>query len=199
MHCPSSARPHAASRRQESRVPDDRFGGSEAITFVATVTIEPEHEAEYVALVTAMAEKIQVNEPGTTLHVLHRHPTEPHTYVAVERYRDTDAVTAHAESPYSAKRWGSSKTGWRNRSSFSSCIRSCRADKESKTRVRELNHPLRSADRGSPNSASPVRWSSAWPRLAQTQWQYGPRDPRRRDGREGRATCQPERAAECAG
>ena len=81
-------------------MPDDRFGGSDAITFVATVTIKPEHEEEFVALVTAMAEKIQVDEPGTTLHVLHRHPTEPHTYVAVERYRDTDAVTAHAESPY---------------------------------------------------------------------------------------------------
>ena len=38
---------------------------------------------------------------------LHRHPTEPHTYVAVQRYRDTDAVTAHAGMlRTSAKRWG---------------------------------------------------------------------------------------------
>ncbi len=87
-------------------MPDDRFGGSDAITFVATVTIKPEHEEEFVALVTAMADKVQVNEPGTTLYVLHRHPTEPHTYVAVERYCDADALTAHAESPYFGEAMG---------------------------------------------------------------------------------------------
>jgi quinol monooxygenase YgiN len=81
-------------------VPDDRFGGSDAITFVATVTIKAEHEAGYVALATAMAEKIQVDEPGTTLHVLHRYPTEPHTYVAVERYRKTEAWNGRAKTSY---------------------------------------------------------------------------------------------------
>jgi quinol monooxygenase YgiN len=85
---------------EESRVPDDRYGGSDAITFVATVTIKPEHEEEYLALVAAMADKILANEPGTTLHVLHKHPTEPYTYVAVERYRDAEAWNAHAEAPY---------------------------------------------------------------------------------------------------
>ena len=85
---------------------DDRYGGSDAITFVATVTIKPEHEEEYVALVTAMAEKVQADEPGTTVYVLHRHPSEPHTYVAVERYRAADAVTAHAESPYFGEAMG---------------------------------------------------------------------------------------------
>lgn len=81
-------------------MPNDRHGGSDAITFVATVTIKPEHEEEYVALVAAMADKVLANDPGTTLHVLHKHPTEPHLCVAIERYRDADALNAHAEAPY---------------------------------------------------------------------------------------------------
>ena len=82
-------------------MPDPRYGGSAVITFVATVTIKPEHEEEFVALVTATVDKVLANEPGTILHALHKHPTEPHAYVAVERYRDADALRAHAEAPYS--------------------------------------------------------------------------------------------------
>jgi quinol monooxygenase YgiN len=84
----------------EFRVADDRYGGSDVITFVATVTVKPEHEDEFVALHTATVDLILANEPGTTLHVLHEHPTEPHTYVAIERYRDADALKAHAEARY---------------------------------------------------------------------------------------------------
>jgi (4S)-4-hydroxy-5-phosphonooxypentane-2,3-dione isomerase len=87
-------------------VPDDRYGGSDAITFVATVTIKPEHEEEYLALAAAMVELILANEPDTTLHTLHKHPTEPHTYVAVERYRDAEAVRTHAASPYFVEAMG---------------------------------------------------------------------------------------------
>jgi hypothetical protein len=32
-------------------MPAERFGGSDLITFVATVSIKPEHEQDYVALV----------------------------------------------------------------------------------------------------------------------------------------------------
>ena len=85
---------------EESRVPDDRYGGSDAITFVATVTIKPEHEKEFVALVTATTNTVLGNEPGTTLYVTHAHPTEPHAYVSVERYRNAEALKAHAEAPY---------------------------------------------------------------------------------------------------
>ena len=79
---------------------DDRYGGSDTITFVATVTIKPEHEKEFVALMTATENMILANEPDTTLHVLHAHPTEPNTYVAIERYRNAEAVNAHREAPY---------------------------------------------------------------------------------------------------
>jgi quinol monooxygenase YgiN len=79
---------------------DDRFGGSDVITFVATLAIKPEHEDEFVAAVEATVEMIVVNEPGTALHVMHQHPTRPHTYVVIERYRDAEALKAHAAAQY---------------------------------------------------------------------------------------------------
>ena len=91
---------------EEPTVPGGRYGGSDVITFVATVTVKPEYEQEYVALVTATVEMILANEAGTTLHVLHKHPTEPYTYVAIERYRDADALKAHAEAPYFGEAMG---------------------------------------------------------------------------------------------
>ena len=57
-------------------------------TFVATVTLKPEHEDEFIALMTATVEMVLANEPNTTLYAVHKHPTEPHTYVSIERYRD---------------------------------------------------------------------------------------------------------------
>ena len=64
------------------------------------MTIKPEHEKEFVALMTATENMILANEPDTTLNVLHAHPTEPNTYVAIERYRNAEAVNAHREAPY---------------------------------------------------------------------------------------------------
>jgi quinol monooxygenase YgiN len=43
---------------------------------------------------------VHANEPGTLLYVLTKHPTEPHTYLWVERYRDQAAEQAHGEAPY---------------------------------------------------------------------------------------------------
>ena len=85
---------------EEFRVPDDRDGGSEIITFMGTTTIKPEHEEAYVALTKATAEMIRGHEPDTLLHLSYRHPSEPHTYVFVERYRNAAAVQAHADAPY---------------------------------------------------------------------------------------------------
>jgi quinol monooxygenase YgiN len=85
---------------EESSVSDDRFGNSDTITFVATVTIKPEHETDYLAIMAAMENTILTNEPDTLLHVVHAHPTEPHTYVAIERYDDAEAVNTHADTPY---------------------------------------------------------------------------------------------------
>ena len=79
---------------------DDRYGNSDTITFVVTVTIKPEHEMDYVAMMPAMETTILANEPDTLLHAVHAHPTEPHTYVVIERYRNADAVNTHGETPY---------------------------------------------------------------------------------------------------
>jgi quinol monooxygenase YgiN len=84
-------------------MPVEKFGGSDAITFVATVTVKPEHERDYVALVTEVIDTVASEEPSTMLYVLCRHPSLPHTYVARERYRDADALQAHAEAPYLAR------------------------------------------------------------------------------------------------
>jgi hypothetical protein len=48
-------------------MPVERFGGSDAITFVATVTVKPENERDYVALVTEMIDTVTREELGTTL------------------------------------------------------------------------------------------------------------------------------------
>jgi hypothetical protein len=48
-------------------MPVERFGGSHSITFVAMVTIKPEHERDYIALVTAMTDTVLRKEPGTSL------------------------------------------------------------------------------------------------------------------------------------
>ena len=77
-----------------------RYGNSDTITFVATVTIKPDREKEYLAMMAAMENTILANEPDTLLHVMHAHPTEPHTYVFVERYRNAEAVNTHAERSY---------------------------------------------------------------------------------------------------
>jgi quinol monooxygenase YgiN len=84
-------------------MPVERFGGSDSITFVATVSVKPEHEADYVALMASITDTVLRQEPDTTLYVLHSHPTEPHTYVVVERYQDADALRLHGEAPYLAE------------------------------------------------------------------------------------------------
>jgi quinol monooxygenase YgiN len=83
----------------ESTVSDDRYGKSDTITFVATVTIKPEREKEYLAFMAAVENTILANEPDTLLHVMLAHPTEPHTYVFIERYRNAAALNAHLEAP----------------------------------------------------------------------------------------------------
>jgi quinol monooxygenase YgiN len=75
-------------------------GNSEAVTMVVEMTVKPEHEQEFLDYVAGFMEKVHVNEPGTLLYVLTRHPTEPHTYLWVERYRDQEALQAHMGAPY---------------------------------------------------------------------------------------------------
>jgi quinol monooxygenase YgiN len=87
---------------EEERIPSIH-GDSSVVTLVVTMTIHPEKEQEFVDFAAATARTVRESEPGTLLYVLHRHPTEPHTYVWVERYRDAEALKAHTEAPYMAE------------------------------------------------------------------------------------------------
>jgi quinol monooxygenase YgiN len=50
------------------------------------MTVKAEHEQEFLNYAANTARTVHENEPDTILHVLHKHPTEPYTYVWVERY-----------------------------------------------------------------------------------------------------------------
>jgi quinol monooxygenase YgiN len=75
-------------------------GNADVVTALVTMTLNPAYEQEFLDFAAAFAMKVHANEPGTLLYVLTTHPTEPHTYLWVERYRDQAASKAHSEAPY---------------------------------------------------------------------------------------------------
>jgi quinol monooxygenase YgiN len=75
-------------------------GNADVVIQLVTMTVKPEYEQEFLDFAAYFVEKVHANEPGTLLYVLTKHPTEPHTYLWVERYRDQAAAQAHAEAPY---------------------------------------------------------------------------------------------------
>jgi quinol monooxygenase YgiN len=75
-------------------------GDSDVVTLLVTMAVKPAHEQEFLDFVAYFAKKVHANEPGTLLYVLTKHPTEPHTYLWVERYRDQEALKAHSETSY---------------------------------------------------------------------------------------------------
>ena len=77
-------------------------GNGETLTVIGTMRIKPEHEEEFVELATSVVQAVHEQEPGTILYVLHKHPSEAHVYVWVERYRDAEAQQAHLAAPYIA-------------------------------------------------------------------------------------------------
>jgi quinol monooxygenase YgiN len=61
---------------------------------VATVKVKPGMEAQFEAVAKELVAKVNANEPGCKLYVLHR-AEAPGTYVFMERYVDQAAVEAH--------------------------------------------------------------------------------------------------------
>jgi quinol monooxygenase YgiN len=61
---------------------------------VATLKVKPGMEAQFEAVAKELAAKVNANEPGCKLYVLHRAETAG-TYVFMERYVDQAAVEAH--------------------------------------------------------------------------------------------------------
>jgi quinol monooxygenase YgiN len=75
-------------------------GNADVVTQLVTMTLNPEYEQEFLDFAAYFVKKVHANEPGTLLYVLTKHPTEPHTYLWVERYRDQVVAQAHGEAPY---------------------------------------------------------------------------------------------------
>lgn len=80
--------------------PTSRHGDASVVSLVVTMTLKPEREAEFLAAAREIAAKVHAGEPGVLLYALTRHPTEPHTYVWVERYADAAALDSHGQAPY---------------------------------------------------------------------------------------------------
>lgn len=75
-------------------------GDSDVVTLVVTMAVKPEHEQEFLDFAAYLVKKVHANEPDTLLYVLTQHPTEPQTYLWVERYRNQEALEAHNETSY---------------------------------------------------------------------------------------------------
>ena len=78
----------------------DNWGNGDTLTVIGTLRFKPEHEHEFLALATRVVQAVHDQEPGTILFALHKHPSEAHAYVWVERYRDAKAFQAHSAAPY---------------------------------------------------------------------------------------------------
>lgn len=86
-------------------------GSASTLTLIGTMVVQPEHEAEFLDFAQATIKAVIQHEPGVLLYTLHRHPTEAHAYIWVERYSDADALAAHSEAPYVAEAM-SKLPGW---------------------------------------------------------------------------------------
>ena len=82
------------------QAPPSLHGSRNVVSLVVTMAIKPEHEQEFLELARVTAAKVHSDEPGVLLYVLTKHPTEPSTYVWLERYRDAAAVEAHMQSAH---------------------------------------------------------------------------------------------------
>jgi quinol monooxygenase YgiN len=69
------------------------------IAVVATIRVQEGKEAEFEAVMKALAEKVRANEPGTTHYQLCKSKQGP-TYVVLENYTDQDAFNHHVKSSY---------------------------------------------------------------------------------------------------
>jgi quinol monooxygenase YgiN len=87
-------------------------GDADVVTLVVTMAIKPEHDQDFIDYATNVATKVYEKEAGTVLYVLTKHPTESHTYVWVERYRDEKALSAHMETAYMADAMSILPTWW---------------------------------------------------------------------------------------
>lgn len=93
--------PAAPQAPQAPQTPvSNPHGDRSVVNLVVTMAIKPEREQEFLELARVVAAKVHTDEPGVLLYVLTKHPTEPSTYVWLERYRDAAAFETHMQSPH---------------------------------------------------------------------------------------------------
>jgi quinol monooxygenase YgiN len=80
-------------------------GNASVISLIVKMTIKPEFEEEFLAESRILEAKIHETEPGTVLHALAKHPSEPHTYIVIERYANQEALDAHGKTPHMQRVW----------------------------------------------------------------------------------------------
>jgi len=76
------------------------LGDAKTLTLVISMPIKPKYEETFLAKATEFMSLVRDNEPGTILYSVSKHPTQAHTFVWVERYRDAAAADAHQATPY---------------------------------------------------------------------------------------------------
>jgi len=74
------------------------------VTFISRMTVKPGHEAEFVRLCTALAEKVRANESrDQTLYYEFFKLREPRRYAVIESFASEAAEHAHMNSPWLAE------------------------------------------------------------------------------------------------
>jgi quinol monooxygenase YgiN len=82
-----------------SRPPSIDPGGP-MITFIARMTVRPEHATAYEALLTEVRDLTRAKEPGVVYYDFGKSADHADEYVVVEVYRDADAHAAHMAQPW---------------------------------------------------------------------------------------------------
>jgi autoinducer 2-degrading protein len=67
------------------------------ITFIARMTVKPEHEAAFVRHCRALETHVRANEPDTLFYEFYK-LREPHRYAVFEAFRNEDAEHRHMNS-----------------------------------------------------------------------------------------------------
>jgi quinol monooxygenase YgiN len=69
-------------------------------TFIATMTVPQERQAEFDSLVTELSEISHREEPGLVAYDVIRHSENPTTYVFYARFKDKAAFEFHQQADF---------------------------------------------------------------------------------------------------
>jgi len=72
------------------------------ISFLARMTVKPDHEEEFLRLIRTLTEKVNANEPDTLYYRFFR-LREDRQYVVMESFADEAAEDLHMNSDYLAE------------------------------------------------------------------------------------------------